>query len=97
MVGVREETGEHLLLASMHAPLVLAEVGPSGDPRGTLGGRVILGDQAHGALVGDHLVSPGIPTVIEGAGVAIRPFGGNLVGGVHGPEGEIGIGGLAGS
>ena len=96
VVGVREEAGEHLLLASVHPSLLVAEAVPCSHPGRTLRGRVVLGDQAHGSLVGDDLVAPGVPALIEGAGVAVSPLGGDVVGGVHGSEGEVGVCRLAG-
>ena len=95
VVGVRQEAGEDLLLAGVHPTLLGAQAVPGGHPWRPLRGRVPLGDQPHGALVGDDLVAPGVPALVEGTGVAVRPLGGHVVGGVHGPEGEVGVGGLA--
>ena len=95
-VGVGEETGEDLLLAAVHAPLVGRQVAPGPHPFGAWREHRALGHDAGGDLAGEQLVAPGVPALVEDAPVRVDPLGRHVVRRMHRPEGEVQEEGLAG-
>ena len=109
-IGVGQETGEHLGHAGEQLLLVLAELVPrphrvllrpglpvrAGDiavrvDRGELGVRC---DDAEPLLVLQHDLSVPLVTHVEGAGVAVRPFGEHMMWRVPGARADVGEPGL---
>ena len=105
-IGVGQETGEHLGHAGEQLLLLLAELIPrthrvllrpgltvgAGDiavgvDRGELGVRR---DDAEPLLVLQHDLSVPLVTHVEGAGVAVRPFGEHMVGRMSGARADVG-------
>ena len=97
VVGVLEEGGEGLLEACGQEPLVLGQAVPRLHP-GVAGGQLgPLGQQAELLLAGEPPVPGGVPAVVEPAAPPGQVLGRGLVGGVHGPEGQVGEEGTVGA
>ena len=90
-VGVGEEAGEDLLLAGVHPSLVGAEVGPGLDPaRAAAVSTVPSGHDARlarwRAKTSWRQASQPLSNM---PAVGVDPLGGDVVGRVHGAEGEV--------
>ena len=89
-IGVLEERGERLLQACGQATLVLGEGVPRLDA-GVAGSQFgVGGEQPHLDLPSKPLFASDVPPVVEGSTVLLHVLVGRLMGGVLGPEGEVG-------
>ena len=78
---MRRSSAERSLQACTHSGRAVRTV-----PSGTIAGRDLAGEQ---------LLAPGVPPLVEHAPVRVDPLGGDVVGRVHGAEGEVQEEGLA--
>ena len=84
-----QEPGVDLHLAGQHRLERVVHVVPGRDlgrPDGQLG---VGGDDPQLLLAGEDLLPQPVPALVEAALVPVRPLGGDMVGGVGGPEGEV--------
>ena len=89
-VGVVEEGRERLLQPAGEAPVVLGQVVPGLDP-GVAGRQLGLGgDDAELLLAGEPALPGHVPALVVTPAVLLEVLGGGLVGGVGGPEGQVG-------
>ena len=89
-VGVLEEGGEGLLEPGRQPALVLGQRVPRLDA-GVAGGELGVGRQEpHLDLAGEPPLAGDVPSFVEPAAPLVEVLGRGLVGGVHGPEGQVG-------
>jgi hypothetical protein len=83
VIGVAQEPSEHLHHPRVQAPLIVAERLPRGNVRVVARQLRGLRDDAELLLAREHLLTVGVPTIVEGALVTVGPLTGNVVRRVH--------------